>query len=154
MVSSPASSAREHGSGMGTVFADIVVSNKRDEILAEAGHLAASAIRREPIEQVLVDTGASTLCLPRDVIERLGLPVKRTVVAITATGEVETTVHEQANLSVAGRSGVVECIALPEGSRPLLGVIPLEMLGLEPDLATHTLRVLPDDTKDSYIFLY
>ncbi|MGB4862952.1 MAG: hypothetical protein WBO97_10865, partial [Tepidiformaceae bacterium] len=67
--------------------------------------------------------------------------------------EIETELYEQAELTVAGRTGTVECVALPDGSRPLLGVIPLEVLGLEPDLSKHILRVLPTDTKDSYIFV-
>ncbi len=124
MVSLPESSAKRCESGVGSVFADIEVSNMRDEILAEAGQLAPAAVRRIRIERVLVDTGASTLCLPRDVIERLGLNLKRRVVATTASGDIETTIHDQANLIVAGRDGVVECIALPEGARPLLGIIP------------------------------
>jgi predicted aspartyl protease len=88
------------------------------------------------------------------VVEKLGLAIKRRIVATTAAGDIETTIHDQAKLSVAGREGVVECIALPDGARPLLGVIPLEMLGLEPDLVGQTLRVLPDNNKDTYIFAY
>jgi hypothetical protein len=33
----------------------------------------------------------------------------------------------------------------------LLGVIPLEMLGLEPDLQSQTLRVLPSETVNTYL---
>ncbi len=34
---------------------------------------------------------------------------------------------------------------------PLLGVIPLEMLGLEPDLKNQALRVLPTESVDTYL---
>jgi hypothetical protein len=33
----------------------------------------------------------------------------------------------------------------------LIGVIPLEALGLEPDLAHQTLRVLPSESVDTYL---
>ncbi|MGB4862749.1 MAG: aspartyl protease family protein [Tepidiformaceae bacterium] len=140
-------------SGVGSVFTEITVTNKRDEILAEAGHLPPASVRRVRVPNVLVDTGATTLCLPRSVIVELGLPLKRKIMAATASGEIETELYEQAELTVAGRTGTVECVALPDGSQPLLGVIPLEMLGLEPDLTKHNLRVLPADTKDSYFFV-
>jgi len=139
---------------MGSVYADIRIANGEDEALVRRGLLPASDVRRLELPGVLVDTGALTLCLPRDVIESLGLPLKRRVLALTANGELETTLHELAALTVAGRSGIVECLALPVGSRPLLGVIPLEMLGLEPDLLRQSLRVLPDDTHESYILAY
>lgn len=140
-------------SGVGSVFTEITVSNKRDENVAEAGHLAAGAVRSIRVPNVLVDTGATTLCLPRKLIAELGLPLKRKITAATASGDIETELYEQAELTVAGRTGTVECVALAEGSQPLLGVIPLEMLGLEPDLTKHVLRVLPADTKDSYFFI-
>lgn len=138
---------------MGSVFTEIAVTNKRDEILAEAGYLPRASVRRVHVPNVLVDSGATTLCLPRNVIMELGLPLKRKIMAATTSGEIETELYEQAELTVAGRTGTVECVALPDGSQPLLGVIPLEMLGLEPDLTKHNLRVFPADTKDSYFFV-
>ncbi|GMV85979.1 MAG: hypothetical protein AMXMBFR80_18340 [Dehalococcoidia bacterium] len=59
--------------------------------------------------------------------------------------------HDHATIAVEGREGVSECLAVPDGARPLLGVVPLEMLGLEPDLVKQQLRLLPDDTLDTYI---
>ena len=138
-------------SGVGSVFTDIVVANKNDLILATAELLAHGEVRRVRVPDVLVDTGATTLCLPRATIAALGLSPKRRIVVRTASGEVETELFEQAELTVAGETATVECVALPDGSQPLLGVIPLEMMGLEPDLTRHMLRVLPHDTRDTYI---
>lgn len=45
-------------------------------------------------------------------------------------------------------------MGLAEGTRPLLGVVPLGMLGLEPDLKNQRLRVLPDTGPDTYILAY
>jgi predicted aspartyl protease len=139
---------------LGTVLTDIVVTNRGDEIRSEAGIAGSSTVRRIAIEAVLVDTGASTLCLPADLVARLGLPLKRKVLVTTAGGDVESGVYMDANVYVGDRSAVVECLALPPGSRPLLGVIPMEMMGLEPDLKNQVLRLLPDDTHETYIMAY
>lgn len=44
-----------------------------------------------------------------------------------------------------------ECLELPGGRDPLLGVIPLETLGLELDLKNQTLRVLPISPTETYL---
>ena len=79
----------------------------------------------------------------KSLVEQLGLPLKERVVASTASGEIETGVFAEASLRVAGRETVAE-----------LGVIPLQAMGLEVDLHRHELRVLPNDSKDTYIFAY
>ena len=139
---------------VGQVFTDLVVSNNKDENLAEDGHLDPSQVRRIELTRVLVDTGATVLCLPRPLIEQLGLPLKERVVATTAAGDIETEVYTQAIVRVGERSALVDCLALPADVRPLLGVIPLEVMGLEPDTTNHVLRVLPNDTKDTHILAY
>ncbi len=103
---------------------------------------------------VLVDTGAMTLCLPIDVIRDLGLSLLRTVPVTTATRVEEAGVYEDAKVTIEGRTGSFDCIALPEGSPALLGVVPLEWLGLEPDLVHEQLRVLPASGRDTYLFIY
>lgn len=80
---------------MGSVFTEIAVTNKRDEILAEAGYLPRASVRRMHIPNVLVDSGATTLCLRRNVIMELGLPLKRKIMAATTSGEIETELYEQ-----------------------------------------------------------
>jgi len=59
----------------------------------------------------------------------------------------------QRHLEIEGREGTFDCLELPEGVDPLLGVIPQEQLGLEPDLQNQQLRLLPATPKDSYISL-
>ncbi|MGH9852718.1 MAG: aspartyl protease, partial [Blastocatellia bacterium] len=50
-----------------------------------------------------------------------------------------------------GREGTFECLELPGGKRPLLGVIPLEAMGIEPDLRSQSLRLLPLTEQDTYL---
>ncbi|MEO1560675.1 MAG: hypothetical protein AAFS12_13940 [Cyanobacteria bacterium J06632_19] len=67
------------------------------------------------------------------------------------TGVEKVRVFKMLNLSFKGREGVFNCIELPEDCDLLLGLIPLEDLGLEPDLNNQKLRVLPELGKDTYL---
>lgn len=97
-----------------------------------------------------MDTGATTLCLPKDVIARLGLKILKQVVVETATGISEARIFRDASISLCGREGTFECLELSEGKTPLLGVIPMEALGIEVDLKPQSLKVLPDGPTETY----
>jgi predicted aspartyl protease len=57
---------------MGRITIPIKVENAVDFTLALQGQLSAEEVRSVELE-ALVDTGASLLCLPKSVIEALGL---------------------------------------------------------------------------------
>lgn len=139
---------------VGTVVTELTITNAADEIRAEVGAIEPGQIRSVVLHAVLVDTGATTLCLPMNLVRELGLHHLNDVVAATANGTVAVPLFEHAKISLQGRTGTFECMGLAEGTRPLLGVIPLEMLGLEPDLKNQRLRVLPDTGPDTYILAY
>ncbi|MEO8087482.1 MAG: aspartyl protease family protein [Bacteroidota bacterium] len=139
---------------MGKVIVSIEISNNKDILKAEEKIIAESAIRKAVLENVLGDTGATTLCLPKKYIEQLGLPLSREVVVSTATGEYVTNIYSNAFLSVKGGSTIIEVIELHDNASPLLGVIPMEILGLEVDVVKHELRLLPDHSKDTYLLAY
>lgn len=136
---------------VGKVTTTISIVNSIDEALAARGQMRPEDVRSITLQEVLVDTGATMLCLPEDVVRTLGLNVLRTVAVATATGTAEMPLYEHAKITVMGRSGTFECLALPETTEPLLGVAPLEMLGLEPDLQNQRLRVLPDHGRRTYV---
>jgi hypothetical protein len=69
----------------------------------------------------------------------------------TATGLSRARIFQDAKISLFGREGTFECLELPGGRDPLVGVIPLEALGLEPDLQNQTLRVLPTESLNTYL---
>ena len=139
---------------MGKVVVTIEISNNRDILKAEEKIIAENEIRKVILENVLVDTGATTLCLPKNQIEELGLSVSREVVVSTATGEYVTNIYNNAMLTIKGRNAIVEVIELHDNAAPLLGVIPMEILGLEVDVIKHELRLLPDHSKDTYLLAY
>ena len=91
-------------------------------------------VRRLTIEDALVDTGATRLCLPTSFIEHLGLtPVsKRT--ARTATGIVERTLYSEVEYTLLERSSTIRVTDLPEGSPILIGHMVLEELDLCVDM--------------------
>lgn len=136
---------------MGKVFTILTITNRADQILAENRVIPPEQVRSVTLENVLVDTGAITLCLPPDVIAMLGLRLLKEVKVATAMGVGKARIFQDANISLCGREGTFECRELPGGSDALLGVIPLDMLGLEPDLRNQTLKVLPDETNDTYL---
>lgn len=139
---------------VGKVYASITITNHEDEIAARRGYIDASEVRSLTLDRILIDTGANSLCLPGSLVQQLGLPGLKEVVVATASGFSTMTIHEDARISLLGRTGVYECLSLPEDAEPLLGVIPLEGMGFEPDLQNETLRVLPDSTKETYITAY
>lgn len=76
-----------------------------------------------------------------------------TIEAQTATGTETVSVYEGLELNVEGREGRYDCVELPIGQTPLLGLIPLEDLGLDPDLQKQRLRHLPTSGKDTYLLM-
>jgi hypothetical protein len=60
-------------------------------------------------------------------------------------------VFQDAKILLCVREGTFECLELPGGRDPLIGVIPLEALGLELDLQHQTLKVLPSESWDTYL---
>ena len=136
---------------MGQIYTTLTITNRADQILAEAKVIPEERIRSITLERVLVDTGATTLCLPPDVINRLGLKLLKEVDVATATGIGKARIFEDAKIYLCGREGTFECLELPGGRDALLGVIPLEALGLEPDLRRQQLKVLPSESVDTYL---
>ncbi|MBE9009540.1 retroviral-like aspartic protease [Pseudanabaenaceae cyanobacterium LEGE 13415] len=136
---------------MGKVTTTITVTNISDSLRAEEGELETDSIRTVTLDRVLVDTGATLLCLPSSVIEQLGLRVQREVAVSTATGIQSARIFRGVHLTILGRDGIFDCLELPGGQDALLGVIPLETMGLEPDLQNRCLRALPMSPEQTYL---
>jgi clan AA aspartic protease len=136
---------------MGKIITTLVITNRLDEGIAERGFMTHDEVRSTTVNNVLVDTGATTLCLPSDIIEQLGLKLLRTVEVETATGISQARIFQDAKISLLGREGTFECLELPGGRSPLLGVIPLEALGIELDLQNQVLKILPISPTQTYL---
>ncbi|CAN5591168.1 hypothetical protein BH23CYA1_BH23CYA1_05180 [soil metagenome] len=138
-------------SKMGKIVVTLTITNSVDRELAERGFISADEIRSCTVNNALVDTGATRICLPADIIQQLGLKQTATIEAQIATGTTSVNVYKGLELNVEGREGTYNCVELPVGQTPLLGLIPLEDLGLEPDRQNQRLRHLPTTGKNTYL---
>ncbi len=98
---------------MGTIKTSLVIANRGDRIKAEDGLIPAEQVRSVTLDDVLVDTGATTLCLPADAIARLGLKLLKQVVVETAAGISQARIFRDATIILLGREGTFECLELP-----------------------------------------
>jgi predicted aspartyl protease len=106
---------------MGRVLTSLTIVNRADQIRAEDGMIPAEQVRSVTLENVLVDTGATTLCLPAETIAQLGLKVLKEVDVSTATGIRKARIFRDATLMLCGREGTFECLELPGGAMPCWG---------------------------------
>ncbi|MBL8190564.1 MAG: aspartyl protease family protein [Acidobacteria bacterium] len=139
---------------MGQVHTQMTIVNRADEVRAIDGTISPDQIRKVTLTNVLADSGAMMLSLPIRVIEQLGLAPLKEVLASTAAGYQRTRVFQDAKVSIGDRVGVFQCLELPGGDNPLLGVIPMEELGLELDLQKQELKLLPMEPGNSYLLAY
>lgn len=136
---------------MGRVTTTITVTNEVDKILADRGFIPTDQVRSITIDNVLVDTGATRLCLPEEIIAQLGLTLVGEIDGHTVIGSRKFRLFKNVSLAIAGREGRYDCVEIPAGQEPLIGLIPLEDLGLEPDLKNQRLNILPAEGNQSYI---
>ncbi len=137
---------------MGQVITTITVTNRIDRVMAERGFISAEEVRSVILDNVVVDTGATLLSLPAPIISKLGLKQVGERDVETSAGIKKGRIFAGAQIIVEGREGRFDCLELPEGvSAVLLGVIPMEELGLEPDLKNRRLRVLPMNNQQTYL---
>ena len=140
---------------MGKVEISIEVSNNKDIFKAEEAYHSESWYSGYFFVKRFSRYWSNNAFLTKKkYIELLGLPLSKEVVVSTATGQYITNVYNNALLKIQNRSALVEIIELHDDSTPLLGVISMEILGLEVDVIKHELQMLPDHSKDTYLMAY
>jgi len=113
----------------------------------------AAEVRTEEIE-ALVDTGATMMMLPADVVARLGVPVKDHRKVRYADGRVEEVpLVTGIRIDVRGRNAVVSALVGAAGSTPLLGQIPLEEMDFVVDPKSRELRPNPASPDAHVLYL-
>src|SRR5687767_13667837 len=106
---------------MGKVMTKIRLTNSADLENRDAGVLAPEQVRTREIE-ALVDTGATTLAIPQDVADALGLVERRKRRVRLADGTIaEFPVVLNLVIEILGRDTVCEAFVLPTGTTALLG---------------------------------
>jgi predicted aspartyl protease len=113
---------------MGKVLVTATIENLHDLFLADQGQLPPDKVRRVEVTDALVDTGASTLSLPRRLVAQLGLKLMRTRQARTSAGLTTLQVYGTVRLTIQGRDCTCDAVEIPDDCPTLIGQIPLELL--------------------------
>jgi predicted aspartyl protease len=113
---------------MGKVLVSALIENVFDLYEVKQGRWTPDAVRRIDVTEALVDTGASTLCLPRRMVATLGLMPLRSRPARTGSGPTVFQVFGTVRLTVGGRDCTCDVVELPDDLPVLIGQVPLELL--------------------------
>ena len=113
---------------MGRVTTEAKIEYVKDLWEAREGALEPEKVRSVSVKDALIDTGATTLALPRKLIDQLGLKKAYEKKATSSTGVTQVAVYDVARLTIGDRQSTVEVMEVPDGVPVLIGQIPLEML--------------------------
>jgi clan AA aspartic protease len=122
------------GDETGRVTTEATIYNAYDHADAKLGKLSDDQVRKVEVADALVDTGATTLSMPKSLIDRLGLAKQYEKRAMTAAGLCTVSVYGTARVVIMGREAPTDVIEGPEGNPVLIGQIPLEMMDWVVDL--------------------
>ena len=128
---------------MGKIMQKIILANSIDEEMVHRGLLRPEEVRRVEIE-ALVDTGATMLVLPADVVARLALrEAGRRTVRYADHRRAEIPWVGGVHITILGRDMTCDALVEKAGTTALIGQIPLEELDLIVDPKSRELRVNP-----------
>lgn len=139
---------------MGKVRVTAKVENLEDLFMAERGLLPMEEVRSVEVEDAIVDTGATSLSMPRALIQKLGLRPTRSRKALTSAGHVTVQVYGTARLTIQGRDCPTDVTELPDDCPVLIGQVPLELLDFVVDPAAQRLIGNPAHDGEHVIELY
>jgi clan AA aspartic protease len=93
--------------------------------------------------EALIDTGATSVVLPKDLVNKLGLRKVGETKVRYANNKVETkSIYRAVIVEILGRSSTFDVICEEEGSQPIVGQVVLEMLDLLVDPKSR--KVIPN----------
>ncbi len=124
---------------MGRVAVPAVVESLEDLYRVHRGELSPDRVRRIEIPEALVDTGATGLSLPRQLVQQLGLLPLRTRRAVTTAGVREVPTFGAVRLTVQGRDCVCDVQEVDDACPALIGQVPLGLMDLVVDPARRQL---------------
>ncbi len=121
----------------------LTLENVTDRGKAEEGLIRPDQVRRVEVD-ALVDTGAMTLVLPADVVEKLGVPIRDRRAARLADGSLcDVGRVTGLYIEILGRDMTGDALVVPAGATPLIGQLQLEALDLIVDAKSQEARVNP-----------
>ena len=95
---------------------------------------------KSAVVEAVIDTGATMLVLPQNLVKELGLKKIREVRVKYANNSTESkSIYGVVTVEIKGRTGNFDALAEEEGSQPLIGQVILEILDLVVDPRTRQL---------------
>ncbi len=129
---------------MGEIKVWAELENTVDRINCERGLVEEDEVHAFSLDAT-VDTGAVMLVLPQDVVEKLGLENRRTVIVTYADERrEERPVAGPLTIKIGDRFMSTDCVVGPPSSEPLVGQIVMEELDLVADCTNRTLAPRPE----------
>ena len=113
---------------MGKVLVTAKIENLEDLFSVQVGLLAGEQVRQIEVSDAMVDTGATTLLLPKRLIAALGLKPLRVRQARGIGGTVPLTMYRAVRLTIQRRDCIVDVGEVPDELPVLIGQVPLELL--------------------------
>ena len=126
------------------VVSQITLANKRDIWRAERQQKKQLRIRTVTSDAI-VSYRVEQLCLPPDVIKKLGLKRVARRKARTSQGIERVSIYGPVSLSLGDRFATVDAVELATTNQILLGWITLSTLQLQDDSNSQTLVDMPPD---------
>jgi predicted aspartyl protease len=129
---------------MGKVLVTAKIENPDDLFRAARGEISRDQVRAASVPNALVDTGATTLLLPRKLIEQLGLIQFQTRPARSLGGPITIPMYSAVRLTLQGRECHLDVGEIQDDFPVIIGQIPLEMLDWVVDPKNQRLIGNPD----------
>jgi len=130
---------------MGKVLTDVKLTSYDSLRDYRQQRITADQIRQVLITNVIVDSGASMMCLSRSLIEQLGLELLKMTKVNTAEGIVERGIYGPVIYEIQGRMARGDVLELSHPKiQALIGQIPLEQLDFLINPAANRLITNPE----------
>ncbi len=113
---------------MAKVLVSARMENIHDLHDVERGMLDPTQVRVVEVPHALVDTGATTLMVPKRLLNQLGLKPYRTRYGRTVAGTDVFSVYGPVRLTIEGRDCHVDAVELPDEFPVFIGRAPLDLL--------------------------
>ena len=139
---------------MGRVAVAAKIENVAEPFLSEKGMLLPEQVHRIEVSDALADTGATTLSMPRSLINQLDLSPLRARTARTSAVLARLQIYGAVRLTVQGRECTVDVAEVPDDCPVLIGQVPLELLDFVVDPASQRLIGNPAHGGDQMLEMY
>ena len=138
----------------GRVTVKAKIENLSDLYHVESQTIPADQARCVEVDDALVDTGATLLSMPKNLIARLGLKPVRKRKVMTSAGPVSVQMYGTVRLTIQDRDCTTDVTELPDDCPVLIGQIPLEQLDFIIDLQGRKLTGNPAHGGEQMLEMY